>query len=481
MKSLRVTIAVALLAATGALARPPDVKGFKSYELPSYTLVTPDDGNAQRVPWPIAQSQAVLEKIFNREASVRGAPTYVFLMPVGIWRRYLQPGQGLDSEFVPGRFANYLLVSNTQHEVLLRETLMHEATHWHLHVRFGGIVPLWFGEGLAQIVEGADFRATEFTLGRRGMAQRKSRGWIPMAELLVMDRSSRDYLNLDSNALVRAETWALVHRGLIFDERFGKQLFALVAAQNTLAPLESAVQSSLGVSLDRLDAEMAAYNSNNVGSLHIKMTPVPAEPLPPGREMSEAEALEFIGEAMLATGLKPLRLSEIANAMLKVPEGSYAEFSLRLRIAARDGDDATLLKLSAAITERTIDPAILRGAGLAFYERSTETRRNDQAVRAMELLDRALAVQPEDTEAVWAYGMLAASLKRELPGALRRVTDSSNRWPANPYLAQAEALLQEASGDAAGMNAALEKTLRLSRTVELTRWARQRLGLAPGK
>jgi tetratricopeptide (TPR) repeat protein len=473
--------AAALLIATGVLAREPSVKGFKSYETPTYTLVTPDDGNAQRVPWPIAQSQAVLGRIFNREASVHGVPTYVFVMPVSVWRRYLQPGQGLDSEFVPGRFANYLLVCNTQYEVLLRETLLHEATHWNLHEQFGGIVPLWFGEGLAQIVAGADFRGAEIALGDRGKSFRDAGGWIPMAELLPMDKTARAYLNLDTNAQVSAESWALVHRGLIFDEKFGKQLFALIAAQNALQPLDSAVQSSLGMTLDQLDRDMSSYNSNNVRLLRFPMTPAPVAPLPEGRVMEEAEALEFIGEVMLATGFKPLRLSEIANAMLRVPEGRYAEFSLRMRIAARDGDDVTLTRLSGAIDQHTIDPAILRGAGLALYERSAETRRDDQSVRALELLDRALKIQPEDTEAVWAYAMLAAQLKRDMPTALDRVAAASARRPSNPYLAQAEALLREAGGDAAGMNAALEKALRLSKTVELTRWARQRLGLAPGK
>jgi hypothetical protein len=473
--AIAITIAIATLLATSAQAREPNVKGFKSYAMPTYTLVTPDAGNAQHVPWPVVQSQAVLEKLFNREASAPSAPTYVFLMPVSVWRRYLQPGQGLNSEFVPGRFANYLLVCNTQYEVELRNAMLHESTHWNLHNQLGGFVPLWFDEGLAQIIEGANFFAAEVALGRTARPFQGVGGWIPMAELLVMDKTSSAYLNLDSNALVRAKTWALVHRGLIFDEKFGKQMFAFIAAQNALEPLDAAVQSSFGMTLRELDRDISSYNSKNVQLLRLDMTPAPVPALPPGRAMGEAESIEFIGEIMLASGFKSTRLPEIADALLRVPQGKSGESALRMRIAARDGDDATLTRLSGAIDQKNSDPTLLRGAGLALFERAADSRRGDQSVRALEFLDRALRVRPDDAEAAWAYGMLAAGLKRDLPAALERVAVTRSRLPANPHLARAAALLHEAAGDTSEMNQALQDALRLSKTPEMSAWAKQRL------
>jgi len=480
MKIQGAVLAIALLA-IGAQAREPDVRGYKAYEMPAYTIVTPDERNAARIAWPVAQSEAVLAKLFDGETTAPGAPTYVFLMPVSVWRRYLQPGVGLNGEFVPARFANYLLLCATQDESALKRLTLQQAAHWNLQSRFRGIVPMWFDEGVALIVAAADFRNAEVVLGQRP-GFRSARGWIPMSELLSMDKGSRSYLDLATTDIVLTESWALVHRGLIFDPSFGRQMMAFIAAQNSLAPLDTAVQSNFGVTLDQLDRDMSSYASRlGFEDLDLKFQSAPVAALPPGRAMSEAEALEFIGEVMLASGFKPLRLSDIANALLRVPDGKYAEFTLRMRIAARDGDDVSLTKLSAAIDQHTIDPAILRGAGLALYERSAETRRNDQSVRALELLDRALNVQPDDAEAVWAYATLAARLNRDLPIARDRVAAASTRWPSNPYLAQAEALVREAGGDTAAANDALNRTLRLSKTVELSRWARQRLGLAPGK
>jgi tetratricopeptide (TPR) repeat protein len=191
--------------------------------------------------------------------------------------------------------------------------------------------------------------------------------------------------------------------------------------------------------------------------------------------MGEAESIEYIGEIMLASGFKPTRLPEIADALLRVPQGKSGESALRMRIAARDGDDATLTRLSGAIDQNNSDPTLLRGAGLALFERAADSRRSDQSVRALEFLDRALRVRPDDAEAAWAYGMLAAGLKRDLPAALERVAVARSRLPANPHLARAAALLHEAAGDTSEMKKALQDALRLSKTPEMSAWAKQRL------
>jgi hypothetical protein len=83
-----------------------------------------------------------------------------------------------------------------------------------------------------------------------------------------------------------------------------------------------------------------------------------------------------------------------------------------MRIAARDGDDATLDRLVAGVEPGASDAALLRGAGLALFERAEQTNREELSNKALELLDRAIAARPGDAEAAWAHSKLAAKLRR---------------------------------------------------------------------
>jgi hypothetical protein len=98
--------------------------------------------------------------------------------------------------------------------------------------------------------------------------------------------------------------------------------------------------------------------------------------------------------------------------------------------------------------------------------------RADFAERSFELLDRALMSQPDDVEATWAYAVLAAHLKRDLPTAARRIANANALLPSNPYLAQAAALVYKAAGETTKARAAVQETLNFSKTPEITQWAK---------
>src|SRR4051812_37655078 len=103
---------------------------------------------------------------------------------------------------------------------------------------------------------------------------------------------------------------------------------------------------------------------------------------------------------------------------------------------------------SSALEPQTMDTRLARGAGLAAFDRwqltaagdpMTVAQRERLAIRAFELLDRAIMSRPDDAEAVWAYARLSAALKRDLTNAIRRLRAVRAIWPAEPELAGAMA------------------------------------------
>ncbi|HET9862781.1 MAG TPA: hypothetical protein VFP37_05020, partial [Steroidobacteraceae bacterium] len=346
--------------------------------------------------------------------------------------------------------------------------------------------PLWFAEGLARFVETAEFRGNQQgTVAWLGLSRAYTgpRGVVPMERLLTIDRSSREYLDLATSSIVHHESWAMIHRGLVTKPEFGKQIFAYLEALNRLEPVEDAVQSSFGMSVEDLGKLVHSYLYMGTALrlpspykvVRIPVEPVPHMALPPRRPMSEAESLELLADIMLASGDNAERLPDVAAALQRAAPDSPAARSLLMRVAARNGQDATLEQELASIDVSSSDPKLLRGAGLALFERVGTPVRADFVNRSFELLDRALSSQPDDVEAAWAYAVLAAHLKRDLPAAEGRLAHVHALQPFNPHLAQAAALVQKAAGDAAKLQAALQETLKLSKTAEMTQWAKSRL------
>ncbi|HEX6397751.1 MAG TPA: hypothetical protein VFZ95_10020, partial [Steroidobacteraceae bacterium] len=156
--------------------------------------------------------------------------------------------------------------------------------------------------------------------------------------------------------------------------------------------------------------------------------------------------------------------------------GSPVARAWRMRLAARQRSGAALDQLAHGLKADS-DPRVLRGAGLAFFERALDSKDGARPDKALAFLDLALASAPADAEAAWAYATLAAGLKRHLPVARTRIEEMRAAWPANADLAMAATQVYEALGETEQALEALRATRALAKRPELIRWAKQRLEL----
>jgi hypothetical protein len=90
-----------------------------------------------------------------------------------------------------------------------KNAVYHEYTHLFLRTQFSGTLPLWFDEGLAELMGATEFQSATVLVGTPEI-ERGSK-WIPLSRLLLMDKKSEEYRS-ESTYSVHFESWAIVHR-----------------------------------------------------------------------------------------------------------------------------------------------------------------------------------------------------------------------------------------------------------------------------
>jgi hypothetical protein len=392
----------------------------------------------------------------------------------------MEPSYGIPGEFIPTRFVNYIVANSVR---LDRGELFHEHTHLYLYNQMPGVYPLWFDDGLAVFMARAQFTETEaqFFPTRRGDAG----GWIPTARLLRVTRTSPEYLSEKELYSFHFQSYAMVYRALVDEPEFGTRVFQYLEEFNNLRPPDEA-EKALGESLEDLDFKMHAYlNTSGKKRVSLKLDGVKDLELPPGTPVSRLDSLLEIATVCLDGGLHLDMVHELLDAADGEPGGNPRAMPLRMRLAARLKDDAKLEELYGILSKES-DARVARAAGLALFERvqtldeQSSARRTDLMTRSFDLLNRSLATQADDPEAVWAFAMLSADLKRDLDVALQRLVPMFDRLPSNPDMAHAAGKVLYARGDQNVMPY-LTAVLRYAHTIEQKRWALERINALRAK
>jgi hypothetical protein len=462
--------------------RDAGIGKLRMWELPAYTLVAKDGTDPRFIVQRLADTERAVSKLLATPVKPVAVPTFVWLVPRGVWNRYLAPSWAIVGEFVPRRFSNYLLIDADIPRDQLREGVQHEYTHHFLRTQWGGLYPLWFDEGVAGLMGGARLHHDRAVFEVVGTS--RIHDWIDMRRLFEIDKSSREYLSPALTESVHAESWAIVHRALLSDAGFGDKMFAYLAAINRLTPADDAVTEGFGMNFAQLDASMHDYANRRVFEVGtVQYAAAARVTLPAGRVLDAGEALEGLARVMLDTGFQPDHLAEIVAAAERIEPGAPRVAMLKLRLAVRDHEDASALRLASSL--RGEDLATLRDTGLALFERARDeaqaaplsaNRRAQFEDAAFGLLDRALRIDASDAAAAWGYALLAVRRHEGIDVALERLAAARARMPGHPDLAEATALALEATGKEDAMMPWLLESLRNTGSAEQRARTARRIG-----
>lgn len=368
-------------------------------EGPSVTVYSDDDeATARRVALNFEALRAVVTRVTGMNA--RGArPTRVYVFAgERAFRPYREaafgPGKDVAGFFFDTRDASLIALQSGARSDPYR-TIYHEAMHELVTANYGD-VPVWLGEGLAELYSTFRLDGGKAIVGLpvgEHIEWLEEAAWMSLPQLFAVDLASREYNeNLRAGTLY-AQSWGLVHFLMLGPPERRAQLPKFLDALRAGKPQDEAFRAAFATTHDRLVKEMREHLARPP---YITFTLAELQlPEPRVTELAREDALAALGELVMHGG----------------PQGAaYARAHFDAALAARPGH-----------------PAAEAGLGL-LLER--EGRREDAAARYR----KAVAADPANELAQSRLGQLLVHLP----------APSAAAGAVPPTIAEARGALQRA-------------------------------------
>jgi tetratricopeptide (TPR) repeat protein len=410
VKALLAAVALAALATPAAAAEPR----WTMVRTPSLTVIGDQSPNALRdVAVQIEQFRSVVAGLIHNADRPLSLPTIVFV--VGD-RKAMQPfvplynGKPMEVSgyFQGGADANVMLLSLQGFDEAA-SVIFHEYTH--LLVRNAvRSIPTWLNEGLAEYYSG-------YTLEGGGKAAVIGRPlahhvlllrerYMPLAELLAVDRESPLYNEGSKRSIFYAESWALTHYAMtqMPDGPAAVNRYSALIAEG-MAP-NDAFREAFGSTPVAFDKQLRTYvrqllfNARRVEFTDRMTVPAPGPP----RTMTAGEANAWLGDLQRRVHREVEAKARIEGAMTADPSAPIAHAALGLlRLTEqREDDGIDALRRAAEMAPDDFLTQFLHGA---WQLRVDDARAEPAAVAsATAALKRAVAINPHSSD---AYGWLA--------------------------------------------------------------------------
>jgi tetratricopeptide (TPR) repeat protein len=225
------------------------------------------EGDIRRVAERLEQFRSALLSVLQVNTAPAPDPTVVMVFDRDRSMTPVKPlfgGKPIDvaGYFQGGEDANYIAISAEFIELAL-PTIFHEYAHF-LIANIQGEVPVWVGEGLAELyamTEQEDGGKT-VTIGRapgHHVALLRSTTMLPLKDLVAVGHSASIYNEGNRRSVLYAQSWALVHYLTIGNEARAAQFRKYMVALRSGTPPEQALASAFGEDVKLLDRELADY------------------------------------------------------------------------------------------------------------------------------------------------------------------------------------------------------------------------------
>jgi hypothetical protein len=294
-----------------------------------------------------------------------------------------------------------------------RETIFHEAVHW-FATGSGTSQPLWFAEGLAEVLSTFEVVDGKGRWGRAiedNVAYLTDAGLMPMEEMLRA--SQDDALHGAERDRFYPQAWAFVHSLMFGNAGADGETLAAFLRQLEVANLDTAVKVAFDKSYDELTNDLRRYlDGGRYGYADVALRDRSGEmTIEPASEASVAFAL---GRLATVGGNLDLASAHAAEVIALAPQ-SAAGHELAAYAAHEAGDmDVVAHALERAIANGSLESWIYatkadrllaenqRGSGRLDELLPAETAR-----AAADLYERALLLRPRNTA---AFAGLAVAL-----------------------------------------------------------------------
>jgi cytochrome c-type biogenesis protein CcmH/NrfG len=402
------------------------------------------EGQIRRVAERLEQFRDALLRVLPGASPHSPVPTVVMVFDLDRSMTPVKPlFRGTPIEvagyFVSGEDVNYIAV-NAEHLELAVPMVFHEYTHFLIN-ESQGRVPVWVGEGLAELYEMTEQLdgGKSVVIGRapaHHVALLQSSTMMPIKELVAVDQSASVYNEGNRRSLLYAQSWALVHYLTLGNRTRGGQFRDYQSAMQSGAAHEEAFAAAFGDAAS-LDRELFEYvRQFTFPAVRIGFPEKSAATsVPRGKALDDDEADAYLADMQARVSRVDEARKRVAAIQKRDPKVGRA-FMVLGAIDLRENrlsDAVAHLEIAAALAP---DDFIVQSAyGRSLVMQMSEVRNDpDRAAKilpqARRALVRATTINPGSARAAWmlAYAELAGG--GDVPvavGALTRAIELDPR------------------------------------------------------
>jgi tetratricopeptide (TPR) repeat protein len=286
---------------------------------------------------------------------------------------------------------------------------VHEYAHYIIH-HTGLTLPLWLNEGLADFYSSLELHDGRAVLGAP-LSDRlyvlATKKWLPLDELFSIDRDSPDYNQSDRAQIFYAESWALVHM-LESDGRYSEHFTRFLEDIENGHSAAEALGVAFGKTMQQVYSDLRAY-SGQIPNHKVAIDLLASAPDLSARisEPSDMEVHMVMAHVLASNPSKTEEAQQLLEAISAAyPKNAEPEVLLGYLAWQRHDPMKARFHFAAAVERGSTDAKMM-----ADYA-AIELASGGTKAEALALLERALAVDPDNYDVRLHLGLLAASQKQ---------------------------------------------------------------------
>jgi len=377
-------LAIAPASAGGQTTTSPGAalsRSWKRLTTPYFTVISEGSDDAARgVAAQVTAFRTAVKTVFSAARLDPLVPTtFVVFDSDASFADFKPLDNGRRQTWVGG----YAMLSDDTHYLVMARhgdpaatalIVFHEYMHYVLSRTFAS-VPLWYGEGVADIFGAfaGHARDSRPMIGRPiafRLETVRSAGLLPVRDMLVTHKAERWQKEMTSRFYGTA--WVMAHY-FLFDAARQQGLLALFRALESGADVDAAVQQSLGHSVGDLDRQLQNYiRRSALPALAVPEATIAVDAGAEVARLTETEVARVHGDVLVRVGDLDGASALLARASRRDPaDDALRTITARLRLAEQKPGDA-LAVLATAATPRTVDSLRAEADALGRLKRHDE-------------------------------------------------------------------------------------------------------------
>ena len=325
----------------------------------------------------------------------------IFVLRRPTFAKYLRQGDNVAGFVHVGDFAMDIVVEANSDQDWLgsRAIVQHELTHFYLRLNYKRYLPVWYDEGLAEFLSTIDFKGKRARIGVIPQIRDytlKNSEWLPLERLFAVGRSSSEYHSHRLAAAFYAQSWLLVHYGLMSgDAKAAAYYERMVRGLEINLDLPQVLDLAFTGQLAEFERQMRSYGAGNLKLFGYFDAPPAALRVPELQKIDTVLATSEFADLIVRLGNRSgAELDRDVGELLPAPVGARAAGVRALAYLANKNIDGAAQLLDLCRHTAADYPSLLACA--RAWTAKTEFSRNSDERTAIELTVLELAKRAFD-------------------------------------------------------------------------------------